>query len=176
MKQLGLGILVAILTAPTAPRAFAGDTTTSSTESAPAKRDEKADTASATTAAPPPAAATPQIGPRRGLLRDAGRFKVEMISRRKGIEVYLINQSDKRPVIDGSRVEGQLYVGKKEYELKFRALPGQKRFHADWPDRIHHVEVLEQMNQGKEVSLVILPTRDRVIGAPVLYKIEKIDD
>ena len=120
------------------------------------------------------AAAVEQIGPRRGVLRDAGRFKVELKPGRHGVDVYLINGAQGLPIVEGSRVEGQLYVGKKEYELKFRPIPGQRKFHASWPEKVGADEL--EGSDGKEVALVLLPTRERIVGAPVLYKIEKLQE
>lgn len=106
---------------------------------------------------------------RRGILRDAGKFKVELRTRNRGIDVFLLNSQEGSPVIDASDIEGQLYVGDKEYELRFRAQPGQAKFFAPWPEKLR----LEEDLQGKEIAVVLLPTRERIIGAPVLYKLER---
>jgi hypothetical protein len=111
-----------------------------------------------------------QLGPRQGLLRDAGRFKVELKTKRKGVDVFLINANHLAPLTEESRVEGQLYVGNKEFELKFWPVPGQKKFFAAWPDKFEPLSA----HAGKEVSLVILPTRERIVGAPVIYKIDDL--
>ena len=119
-------------------------------------------------------AAAEQLGPRQGVLRDAGRFKVELKPGKHGVDVYLINSAQGSPIIEGSRVEGQLYVGKREYELKFKPIPGQRKFHAAWPEKVGAEEL--EGTSGKEVALVLLPTRERIVGAPVLYKIEKLQE
>lgn len=112
---------------------------------------------------------TSPLGPRKGIVRDAGRFKVELRTKNNGIDVFLVNQQESAPVIDASDIEGQLYVGEQEFELRFRPQRGQAKFFAPWPDKLK----LEEKLQGKEVSVVLLPTRERIIGAPVLYKLER---
>lgn len=112
-----------------------------------------------------------QLGPRQGFVRDAGRFKVELKAKQKGVDVYLINANQAAPLVEESRVEGQLYVGKKEYELKFHPVPGQNKFYAPWPEKLH---AGDEDAKDKEISLVLLPTRERIVGAPVLYKLDKI--
>lgn len=114
------------------------------------------------------------LGPRKGYLRDAGLFKVEMKTRKKGIDVFLINANQGLPITEESHIEGQLYVGKKEYELKFWPVPHQKKFFAQWPEEVRAIDDIEA--QGKGVSLVILPTREHVIGAPVLYRLDKLHE
>lgn len=110
-------------------------------------------------------------GPRQGIIREAGRFKVELKAQDRGIDVFLVNLQEMAPVVESSDVEGQLYVGDKEYELRFRAVKSQGKFFAPWPDRLNPNQDL----QGKEVSVVLLPTREKIIGAPVLYKLDRAE-
>ncbi len=107
-----------------------------------------------------------KLGPRKGRLRDAGRFKTEMLARKSGVDVYLVNTNSQDPSVRGSSIEGHLYVGKKEYPLRFWPNRRKKRFFAKWPKGISI--------QGEKLALVMLPTRKRIVGAPVVYKMRKL--
>ena len=109
-----------------------------------------------------------RLGKHFGRVRNAGRFKVEMRTRQRGIDVYLINPRGNDPEITTSSVEGQLYLGKKEFNLKFWPVRNAKKFFANWPTALKTGDETEL-----NISLVLLPTRKKVVGGPVIYKMKK---
>ncbi len=108
-----------------------------------------------------------KLGPRNGRIRDAGKFRIEVLTRKNGIDVYLVNHEEQDPAVKESGLEGNLYIGSKEYSLQFWPNRRRKRFFTKWPKGLNKVE-------GKKVSLVLLPTRKRVVGAPVVYKMRTL--
>lgn len=107
-----------------------------------------------------------KLGAFKGRIRDAGKFKTEMVTKRSGVDIYLLNKQAQSPAVKGSSITGNLYVGSEEYALKFWPNRRRKRFYAKWPKGVSVGE--------KNLSLVILPTRKRVIGAPVVYKMKQL--
>lgn len=106
------------------------------------------------------------LGPRKGRVRDAGKFQIEMLTRKSGIDVYLVNLEGQDPAVKSSNLEGNLYIDKKEYPLRFWPNRRRKRFFAKWPKGLDA--------KGKKISLVLLPTRKRIVGAPVVYKLRTL--
>ena len=110
-----------------------------------------------------------QMGARHGRLRSTGAFYTELLTNTKGIEVYLLDLEQNNPSIKNSSVEGQLYVANKEYEIRFRSNSSTKKFFAVWPAGMKWPIAVSDADP----MLVLLPTREGIMGGPVLYKIQK---
>ncbi len=124
------------------------------------------------------------VGPRGGQLRSAGTFLTELLIRGSGMSVFLLDNNKKFPTVKKSSIEGQVYVNKKEYNVKFWVNLSEKKFVAHWPTELKPMvrsilrkksspPSLKKINQG--ISVVLLPIRNKVLGVPVIYKINYPD-
>ena len=105
-------------------------------------------------------------GPNNGILRSAGKFKTELTIGRY-IEVYLLDKSTSNPTISQSNVKGRVFLGNKEYKLRFWPKRKGNKFIAVWPAPIN----TPKERSSQSFSIVLLPTRKKSTGIPVLYEI-----
>lgn len=112
-------------------------------------------------------------GPNNGILRSAGKFKTEL-TMGNYIEVYLLDQNSSEASVSQSSIRGQIYFNQgttheREYNLHFWANKRRKKFVAYWPKPINSTKA----RRAKPFSIVLLPTRKKITGIPVVYKMNQ---
>ena len=112
------------------------------------------------------------IGSHQGKLRSAGSFQTELSLRTVGVEVYLVDELGRFPIIKKSELSGQIYFGDQEAELNFKVFAHHRKFFATWPPEF---QKFMKNKKSQKYSIVLLPTRKSTIGTPVLYQLNTID-